>query len=121
MLVRDARTVLRMSQSELGEAMSRTRHWVAQLEKGVRYGTGEPFEIDSRTAVQLALVLGVEPPAVLSAAGIPPAKWPDLSNIVSSDGSVRTVDITTLSPTQADLVQRLVDEFKAGNHQHETD
>lgn len=116
-MVRDMRTVRRMSQEELGEALGgKSRHWVVQLEKGVRYGTGTRFEVDGDMAVKIALVLGLDPVDVLKTAKIPENRWPDLSNIVSNGGNIRTIDVTTLTVNQADIIERLIAEFKAGKH-----
>lgn len=121
-LIRVARGELGMSQDELGAALGgKSRQWVAQLERGERYGTGSTFDVDAGLAVNLALVLQLDPVDVLRAARVPESQWPNLSNVSARGGKVRTIDITTLSTNQARLIEDLVDEFKAGNQLYEWD
>ena len=121
-LIRAARGELGMSQDELGAVMGgRSRQWVSQLERGERYGGGGAFEVSAGVAVQLALVLDLDPVDVLRAAGVPESQWPNLSNVSAKNGKVKTIDITTLSTNQARIIEDLVDEFKAGNQYYEWD
>lgn len=118
-IVRLARKRLELNQAELGEAMGRDRTWVTQLERGKRYN-GKPFTIEPHMVLKLAGVLQVDPVDLLVAAEIPEPQWPDLSQVRSNSANVRTVDITTLSPTQAKLIEQLVKELKRGNNQNES-
>ena len=118
-LVRIARRRLKMNQADLAAAVGRDRSWVVQLEKGERYN-GNPFEIDPHMTLRLAAVLDIDPVEALVAAGVDKSDWPNLSHIRSTSANVRTVDITTLSNSQAKLVEQLVKEFKDGNKQNES-
>lgn len=118
-LVRIARRRAKMNQADLAEAIGRDRSWVVQLEKGRRYN-GNPFETEPLMVLKLAAVLNIDPVEALVAAGIDKSEWPDLSHMRSTSDSVRTVDITTLSNSQAKLVEQLVKEFKDGNKQNES-
>lgn len=118
-LVRIARRRAKMNQADLAEAIGRDRSWVVQLEKGQRYN-GNAFEIEPHMALKVAGVLNLDPVEVLVAGGVDKSQWPDLSHIRSTSDSVRTVDITTLSNSQAKLVEQLVKEFKDGNKQNES-
>lgn len=118
-IVRIARKNKGLNQADLGEAMDRDRTWVTQLERGKRY-SGKPFTIEPHMVLKLAVVLEVDPVELLVAAEIPQSEWPDMSHISSNSANIRTVDITTLSPTQAKLVEQLVKELKNGNNQNES-
>lgn len=118
-LVRLERQRAGMNQAELAEALGRDRSWVVQLERGRRYN-GNPFETEPLMVMKLAAVLNIDPVDALVAARIDKSQWPDLSHIRSKSANVRTVDITTLSNSQAKLVEQLVKEFKDGNKQNES-
>lgn len=118
-IVRIARKKQGFNQADLGEAVGRDRTWVTQLERGKRY-SGKPFTIEPHMVLKLAGVLQVDPVELLVAAEIPQSEWPDMSHISSNSANVRTIDITTLSPTQAKLVEQLVKELKNGNNQNES-
>lgn len=118
-MVRLARRRTKMNQADLAEAVGRDRSWVVQLEKGERYN-GNPFEVEPHMVLKLAAVLNIDPVEGLVAAGIDKSEWPDLSHMRSTNANVRTVDITTLSNSQAKLVEQLVKEFKDGNKQNES-
>lgn len=111
-LVRNARLDLDMKQEDLAAAVDKSRHWVAQLERGSWYRTGEPFTLDGDNALRLALALNLDPVEVLRAGQVEVSRWPDLSKIRSNSASVRSLDISSLTPEQQDLIERLVDEFK---------
>ena len=111
-LVRNARLDLDMSQQDLAAAMDKSRHWVAQLERGAWYKDGSPFTLDGDNALRLAMTLNLDPVEVLRAGAVDVKRWPDLSKIRSSSASVRSLDISSLTPEQQDLIERLVDEFK---------
>lgn len=117
-LVRRARKNIDLTQSELGEAIGKSRWWIVQLEKGAWYVNGKGFALEPMMCLKLADVLGLDPVAVLSAADVPKNDWPDFSNMVAKSDSVRRIDITTLTPAQTRLVAGLVDEFKRGNNSH---
>lgn len=118
-LVRLERQRAGMNQAKLAEAMGRDRSWVVQLERGRRYN-GNRFETEPEMVLKLAAVLNIDPVEALVASGIDKSQWPDLSHIRSKSANVRTVDITTLSNSQAKLVEQLVKEFKDGNKQNES-
>lgn len=118
-IVRLARRRMGMNQADLAESLGRDRSWVVQLEKGRRYN-GNAFEIEPFMALKIAGVLNLDPVEVLVAGGIEKSQWPDLSHIRSNSANVRTVDITTLSNSQAKLVEQLVKEFKDGNKHNES-
>ncbi|MHB2251383.1 helix-turn-helix domain-containing protein [Corynebacterium aurimucosum] len=118
-LVRLERQRAGMNQAELAAALGRDRSWVVQLERGRRYN-GNPFETEPLMVMKLAAVLKIDPVDALVASGIDKSQWPDLSHIRSKSANVRTVDITTLSNSQAKLVEQLVKEFKDGNKQNES-
>lgn len=118
-LVRLERQRAGMNQAELAAALGRDRSWVVQLERGRRYN-GNPFETEPLMVMKLAAVLNIDPVEALVAAGIDKSQWPDLSHMRSTSANVRTVDITTLSNSQAKLVEQLVKEFKDGNKQNES-
>lgn len=118
-LVRLERQRAGMNQAELAAALGRDRSWVVQLERGRRYN-GNPFETEPLMVMKLAAVLNIDPVEALVASGIDKSQWPDLSHIRSTSANVRTVDITTLSNSQAKLVEQLVKEFKDGNKQNES-
>ena len=111
-LARNARLDLDMSQQDLATAMDKSRHWVAQLERGSWYRSGEAFTLDGDNALRLAMTLNLDPVEVLRAGQVEVNRWPDLSKIRSHSASVRTVDISSLTPQQQDLIERLVDELK---------
>ena len=111
-LIRTARLDLDMSQADLAVAMDRSRHWVAQLERGAWYKDGEPFTLDGDNALRLAMTLDLDPVEVLRAGRVDVSRWPNLSKIRSHSASVRVVDISSLTPQQQDIVERLVDELK---------
>ncbi|GEM_PF-3394673 len=115
-LVSMARRGLGLSQAEMAEAVGKSRHWVTQLEKGSWYRTGEPFTLEVDGALKLAAVLNLHPIDLLQAGRVPRIKWPDLSNYSSNDDRVRVVDITTLTPTQQELVEGIVNEYNRLNN-----
>lgn len=110
-LVRDARLGLDMTQEALAEAMGKSRHWVSQLERGEWY-KGGTFTLDGDNALKLAATLGADPLAMLRAGRVDIADWPKQSQMFSNSDSVRLVDIGSLTPTQQDLIERLVDELQ---------
>lgn len=111
-LVRNARLDLDMKQEDLAAAVGKSRHWVAQIERGAWYRTGEPFTLDGDNALRLALSLNLDPVEVLRAGQVEVGRWPDLSKIRSNSASVKSIDISSLTPEQQDLIERLVDELK---------
>lgn len=118
-MVRVARRSAGLNQAELGEVLGRDRSWVIQLERGTWY-TGKPFEIEALMVLKIASVLELDPVEALVASGIDRSEWPNLSQSLSNSDNVRTVDITTLSNSQAKLVEQLVKEFKDGNKKNES-
>lgn len=111
-LVRNARLDLDMKQEDLAAAVDKSRHWVAQIERGAWYRTGEPFTLDGDNALRLSMALNLDPVEVLRAGQVEVARWPDLSKLRSTSASVKSIDISSLTPEQQDLIERLVDELK---------
>lgn len=111
-LVRNSRLDLDMSQQDLATAMDKSRHWIAQLERGSWYKDGKAFTLDGDSALRLAMTLNLDPVGVLRAGQVEVSRWPDLSKLRSEHTSVRTVDISSLTPQKQDLVERLVEELK---------
>lgn len=116
-LVRGRRKELRMTQEQLAEAMGKTRSWTGRVEKGVRHDRDTPIELDAENALKLAAVLGLDEVRVLQAGRVPRSQWPNLSNTRSNSGSVRVIDVTSLTSEQQDIIERVVDEFKHLNHE----
>lgn len=71
-----------------------------------------PPPLDGDSALRLAMTLNLDPVGVLRAGQVEVSRWPDLSKLRSENTSVRTVDISSLTPQQQDLVERLVEELK---------
>lgn len=117
-LIRRARKQNGLTQDTLADLIGKSRWWVIQLEKGESYSTGKGLGLEPLMCVKLADILNIDPADVLFAAGIPKAKWPNFSNIVSKSDSVRTVDMTSLTLDQARLINALVEELKKGNTTH---
>ena len=111
-MARNARLALDMSQEDVALAMDRSRHWVTQLERGTWYKNGETFTLYGDNALRLALTLDLDPVEVLRAGQVELERWPDLSKVRSNSDSVKSIDISSLSPQQQNIIERLVDEFK---------
>lgn len=90
------------------------RNWIRYVERGTRQ-RGEVVELPAAQWYHLATVVGADPWKVLEAAGVPRENWPNVSNMRSNSGSLRTVDIADLSEQQATLVEGIVDEFRRTN------
>lgn len=110
-MVSAARARLGMSQEELAEVMGKSRFWVIRLEQG-RQRSGVPFSLDVDLAMKLSAVLDLNPASVLRAGRVPESHWPNLSHIDSNDGSVKSLDVSSLTAQQRDMIERVVNEFK---------
>ena len=119
-MVRNARAELGMNQTELGELMGKSRHWVVQLERGASYDTDKEKRYQAETCVRLAAILNLDPVSVLHAAHVPSDLWPDLSLMYSNSDIISTIDVTALTQTQQKLVRELIEELKAGNDNSRT-
>lgn len=115
-LIHAARKKLRMTQTDLADALGRSRQWIGQLERGQWYYSQETFTASPDELVKIAGILDISPVEVLIAAGVDKSKWPDLSHIRSKDVNVRTIDLTSLTTNQIRLVEDLVEEFRTGRH-----
>lgn len=104
-----------ISQTDLAEAVGKSRHWVSQLERGAWYRDGNPFTLEPDMAVKLAGVLDIPVVDMLVAGRVPELKWPDLSNYSSIDDNVIVIDVTRLTEHQRDIIQGLINEFKTLN------
>lgn len=113
-MVSTARARLGMSQEELAEVMGKSRFWVIRLEQG-RQRSGVPFSLDANQAMKLSAVLDLNPATVLRAGRVPESRWPDLSHINSNDGSVKILDVSSLTAQQRDMIERVVNELKSLN------
>lgn len=119
-MVRNARAELGMNQTELGELMGKSRHWVVQLERGASYDTDKEKRYHAETCIRLAAILNLDPIAVLHAAHVPSELWPDLSHMYSNSDIISTIDVTALTQNQQKLVRELIEELKAGNDNTQT-
>lgn len=118
-LVRAGRRKLGITQQQLADMVGRSRKWMVQVEKGERYDTTEDMQISPDMVVKLALILDIDPVEALYAVGAPKDTWPDFSHIRSTSDNVRVVDITSLTPEQAKLIEGMIDEFKQLNREIE--
>ena len=115
-MVHTARTGLGMSQEELAETMGKSRFWVMRMERGL-HRSGAPFDLDGDMALKLASVLNLNPVSTLRAGRVPASRWPNMSHIDSNDGSVKSLDVSSLTSEQRDMIERVVNELKRLNQQ----
>lgn len=114
-MIRVARKDLGMTQADLLTALGRSadnRNWVHELESGRRRRTGAPVALRPADYVAISAAVSLDPGEVLRAAGIPRHRWPKLSNMGSTGGSVQHIDASGLSDRQLRIVEELVRELR---------
>lgn len=104
-----------MTQSDLLEALGRSprsRMWVTELESGRRHRWDVPTLLKPAEYAAVAAALSLDPGEVLRTAGVPVRRWPKLSNMGSTGGSVQHIDASGLSDRQLRIVEELVRELR---------
>lgn len=114
-MIARAREVRDMTQADLLTALGRSpgsRLWVTEVESGHRTRWDIPTMLKPSEYVAIAAALSLDPVEVLMAAGVHESRWPKLSNMGSTGGSVQHIDATGLSDRQCRIVEELVRELR---------